>query len=417
MIKSAMQGVAIFVGIQFVMGQVMGKSKPAASQPTTDAAGVVTNVPANSAVIPPYNARPHQLDEGAVWNPTPYNIAPMWSPDNSLDIIVYVSPSFMPEPLAKIPKDRIVVAEKDFQMGDFKDTRSIDTSFQVPREVQNNGTLWGHFYIGVAGSELDPTARGYDPVRAYKFIRPLSQIIPKKKVKKTKSLLASSNSTEEGNTEVETQSGPLVASYYHPNFTMSLIPDSAILNWPNMPPAVRQFVHLESTGARDGTGQNGWYYPILYVNTFWQLKSQMVELNSTVKHLPMHIDLKNFANWKFNILATMDENVKATAQQAAEGKPTAGGDGSEFEMLKEILLDTNAWLLGTTAVVSLLHMVFEMLAFKSDIVCSHLLVNKVLLTPLVPFPQQERQRWHFRPFHSWQCLHAGRHLPVLARQQ
>lgn len=36
-------------------------------------------------------------------------------------------------------------------------------------------------------------------------------------------------------------------------------------------------------------------------------------------------------------------------------------------MIKEILLDTNIYLLGTTVVVSVFHMIFEMLAFKSDI--------------------------------------------------
>ena len=44
-----------------------------------------------------------------------------------------------------------------------------------------------------------------------------------------------------------------------------------------------------------------------------------------------------------------------------------GGDGSEFEMIKEVLLDTNIYLLATTVVVSVFHMIFEMLAFKSDI--------------------------------------------------
>jgi hypothetical protein len=36
-------------------------------------------------------------------------------------------------------------------------------------------------------------------------------------------------------------------------------------------------------------------------------------------------------------------------------------------MIKEVLLDTNVYLLGTTVVVSIFHMIFEMLAFKSDI--------------------------------------------------
>ena len=39
----------------------------------------------------------------------------------------------------------------------------------------------------------------------------------------------------------------------------------------------------------------------------------------------------------------------------------------ETDMIKEMLLDTNPWLLGLTFVVSLLHSFFDMLAFKNDI--------------------------------------------------
>ncbi|KAK3105524.1 hypothetical protein LTR53_018267, partial [Teratosphaeriaceae sp. CCFEE 6253] len=38
-----------------------------------------------------------------------------------------------------------------------------------------------------------------------------------------------------------------------------------------------------------------------------------------------------------------------------------------MELIKETLLDTNPWLLGTTVIVSMLHMIFELLAFKSDV--------------------------------------------------
>lgn len=178
--------------------------------------------------------------------------------------------------------------------------------------------------------------------------------------------------------------GTIIANHYHPNFTMSFIPDSGVMQFRSMTPPIRQYVRLEATGARDGSGQNGWYYPILFVNTFWQLKSHMMVLNSTVTEVPLHIDLNNLGNWKFNILATVDESSKQSAKSAAQGKPppaqfafidltrvgqtTPGsGDGSEFEMIKEVLLDTNIYLLGTTVIVSIFHMIFEMLAFKSDI--------------------------------------------------
>jgi len=67
-------------------------------------------------------------------------------------------------------------------------------------------------------------------------------------------------------------------------------------------------------------------------------------------------------------MSALDEGAKQTARDAAQGKASpGGGDGSEFEMVKEVLLDTNAYLLATTVIVSIFHMIFEMLAFKSDI--------------------------------------------------
>ena len=41
--------------------------------------------------------------------------------------------------------------------------------------------------------------------------------------------------------------------------------------------------------------------------------------------------------------------------------------GNQIDELKKVFLEGNPWFLGVTAVVSLLHTVFEMLAFKNDI--------------------------------------------------
>ena len=261
----------------------------------------------------------------------------------------------------------LVLEEKAFAIGDWKENREIDTSFAIPKEVQNNGTLWAHFYVALHGCPLDPVAKGYDVAKAYHFSRPLTHMLPKKKLKKTKNLLAG-----QGEEEVtgEDNTGPTFASYYHPNFTLSVIPDSGVIGYTTIHPSLRQYVVLESTGARDVSGQHGWYYPILFLNTFWQLRDHMTELNNTVTSLPLHIKLNNLANWKFSLYATIDDSVKQTQRNAATGTGPmpAAGDGSEFEEFKRVLVDTNIYLLSTTAFVSILHMVFEGLAFKSDIV-------------------------------------------------
>ena len=105
--------------------------------------------------------------------------------------LVTSDPSPYPIPISQTPKEYVVLQEKRFHMNNYSDTRSIDTSFTVPKEVQHNGTLWGHFYVGLPGSNLDPKQPGFDTSKAYHFAYPLTQYLPKKKVANRKNLLAS----------------------------------------------------------------------------------------------------------------------------------------------------------------------------------------------------------------------------------
>ena len=355
---SAAQGIAIFMLVQFAMSQFFGSKGVAnTSSPNTPGAPVTTGP------IPAFDDRP--TGPVSSYNPIPQSIAPIWPSNSTLDISIYVSSSIVMPALGDVDPAALVLKEENYGLGNWKDNREIDTSFKVPSEVQNNGTLYGHFYIGLHGHALDPVSKTYNPTKAYHFARPLNLVMPKKKIKKTKNLLTGSNDTESVEDVPRT---PQFGSYYHPNFTMAFIPDSGSQSYVSMHPAVRQHVQLETTGARDASGQNGWYYPILFVNTFWQLRNHMTELNATVKELPLHISLTNMNNWKMSLYASIDEGMKQNQRQAASGGPMpAGGDGSEFEEFKRVLVDTNIYLLSTTAFVSVLHMIFEALAFKSDV--------------------------------------------------
>ncbi|KAF2667214.1 cleft lip and palate transmembrane 1 [Microthyrium microscopicum] len=355
MLKSIAQSIAIFFLIQFAMKQFTGGGQTAVSSGTAPSA------------IPSFNDRPQSFAPEIEYADIPQNIAPIWTADQALDVSIYVSGSLIMPPLSKAPKDSLVVEEKAFGYGAWKEKREIDTSFPVPKEIRNNGTIWAHVYVGQAGAVLDPSDSKYDPAKAYYFVRHFTQYLPKKKVRKTRNLLEAKNDTEPAEAEIAPKATQF-ASYYHPNFTLSFIPDAANHDYPSMHPAVRSFVQLERSGARDESGKNGWYYPILYVNTFWQLKNHMTELNETVTTLPLHITLNNMANWKFSIMASIDEGMKINAAKAAQGESMGPGqDGAEFEDFKRILLDSNIYLLSITGVVSIFHMIFEGLAFKSDV--------------------------------------------------
>ncbi|KAI1104307.1 cleft lip and palate transmembrane 1 [Jackrogersella minutella] len=366
LIWKLVQGVAIFYGMQFLMKQLTGGNNTQTVS-TKDDSGNVVQVPANTGDIPAYQLRPSSLDEGAVWNSIPQRLAPMWPIDSNLDIVVTLSPSFVPVKISSVPEEYVALSEKGFKLGNSSESRVAETTFNVPSSVQKNGTLWGHFYVGLTGSKLDPKEPGFDPETAFHFVYPLTQYIPKKKESKTRNLLEDKPELEEEEPE-DLTTGPIIANYYHPNISLSFVPDTGILNYPQTHPAIRQFVHLEPSDARDGSGQNSWYYPVLFVNTFWQMRTHMTVLNETVKTLPLRLDLGNMRNWKFSILSSVDFNSKQQAVQAAYGGPIpGGGDGSEIEMIKEMFLDTNPYLLGVTAVVSIAHLFLEMLAFGSDI--------------------------------------------------
>jgi len=195
LVKSLLQGLAIYFGAQFVMGKVFPQKAPT-TVTTTDATGNSVTVAANNQAIPPYQFRPDRLDEGATYNPIPQRIAPIWPP-SPLDVTIVVSPSFAIDPLSKVPEERIVFNEKNFDVGNYKEKRTVDTKFKVPTSVQNNGTLWGHFYIALSGAKLDPAVSGYDTAKAYHFAHPLTQYIAEKKVVKTKNLLSAKKGDEE----------------------------------------------------------------------------------------------------------------------------------------------------------------------------------------------------------------------------
>lgn len=362
-LRSALQSVGIFLVIQFVIKHIM--SGGFNSNPSGDPAMV-----AAKASIPFFSERPSMNQLQGQYNPIPQNIAPIWPSNTSVDLTAYISSSLVMPSFKSMSPESLILHEKELRLDGWGDTRDIHTSFKVPKAVQNNGSLWAHIYVAQSGSPMDPTSNQYDTALAFHFVRPINQYLVKKKTAKTRNLLSNnpSDQSPEDKGDTSSASGSTISSYYHPNFTLSFVPNAGIQSYPNMHPASREWVQLEATGARDVTGQNGWYYPILYLNTFWQLRDHMTEVNSTVERLPLNIHLSTLSHWKFSMISSFDFGMKSNQAKLASGeKLPGGGDGSEMEEIKRILIDSNIYLLSTTAVVGVLHTLFEMLAFKSDV--------------------------------------------------
>ena len=81
---------------------------------------------------------------------------------------------------------------------------------------------------------------------------------------------------------------------------------------------------------------------------------------SSPPSVPLTLSYSTASMWKWSLQATMSSQWAAQEAMGA----TSGG---EQDLIKTILLETNPVLLAVTALVSLLHTVFEMLAFRADV--------------------------------------------------
>lgn len=179
--------------------------------------------------------------------------------------------------------------------------------------------------------------------------------MPKKRVRKEVSLLGPKNETE-GASEEEAPAGPApIVSYWSRNLTLTIVNEGNTADFAQIPPVVKENYHLAPTGD-DGKLR---YFPIIFANDFWLLKENLIPINETTTTLPLRVTYHAISHMKFNIFASMTASFEQSAQQQ--------GTGAELDEVKRMLTETNPILLVTTALVTVLHMLFEFLAFSSDV--------------------------------------------------
>lgn len=246
---------------------------------------------------------------------------------------------------------------KNITFGDWKETRVATYDINLPLAVQKNGSLWADVFLVKDGASPDPSNPSFDPHSVHHVRKLLTRYMPKVKARKEKNLLSNSDDNEK--VEEEPQDD-IIVSYWHKNLTLALVSDETVVAVDKVPPVLVEHIHLVP-GARDDTGTKGFYKPIIFPNDFWLLRSHLIEINTTTPTLPLEVIFQPMSYFKFQILASMSHGFDEALKQQG------GGAGAELDEVKRMLTETNPWFLGLTGLVSILHVVFEMLAFKSDV--------------------------------------------------
>ncbi|CAG8699018.1 23462_t:CDS:10 [Dentiscutata erythropus] len=274
---------------------------------------------------------------------------PSWPLESSMDLRVYISEdeTFTKFNDPSVPKWHT----SNILFGDWEDEREV--SFEIPTSeaVRHNGSLYAHMFLTLGKASPDPLTPGF-------------QDNMRRKTVKTKNLIRGSNDDENEVDEInETkfdEKVPIV-SYWSRNLTLNIVSDNAIIPYAKLPPSIASTIPMDMSRLPDSATNSGWYLPIIFVNDFWILRDHLTPINETVKTLPINIKYYPLSFMKFQLYMQMDESFRKQAQMI-------GGDAhSEFDEIKRMLRETNPILLSVTFIVSLLHSVFEFLAFKNDI--------------------------------------------------
>ncbi|KAG6891698.1 hypothetical protein C0992_010101 [Termitomyces sp. T32_za158] len=290
------------------------------------------------------------------WTLPPKEVTLAWALGQPLDMHVRLTTAppaqvfNMPNWLKEQDKGLPTFVWSNITFGDWNAEYNAEFDVKFPKNVLNNGSLWMDVFLTKEGAVPDPKHPNFNPENIHLVRKLLTPYLAKSKIRKEKKLLGGGDTLSKIEEHEE-------ADQF--NITLALISDAVKVPYSSLPLPILEHLHL--TSERDETATKGFYKPIIFPNEFWHLREYYIEINSTTPSLPIQITLQPMSYFKFQMFASLTSGFKEAVKQQGAGA------GAEFDELKRMLIETNPWFLALTGLVSILHVVFEMLAFSSDV--------------------------------------------------
>nr|CAD7261209.1 unnamed protein product [Timema shepardi] len=226
------------------------------------------------------------------------------------------------------------------------------------QSLRNNGSLFVHVYVTRHGRSPNPeTGKGVYAGQHMAYSWRMLNKFKKLRYTKTHNLLTGETAaTPEEVKKAETMKEEIV-SHWHPNLTINLVTDQT--NWVqgSVPPPLDEYIYFLPGGDK--------YKPVVYFNEFWNMLKDYRPINKTTENLSLTLTFQPLSLFKWQIYSAQAMRNKWTANML--GDTFADDEDEDQDSLKEALLETSPYLLGLTIAISVLHSIFELLAFKNDI--------------------------------------------------
>ncbi|MFH4980523.1 hypothetical protein AB6A40_007232 [Gnathostoma spinigerum] len=178
----------------------------------------------------------------------------------------------------------------------------------------------------------------------------------KKYYRRTQNLLTGKSEQSEEDQKKADKMSFEILSCWHPNLTINIVDDQTAWQKGSLPSPLDEAVKFEVI--------SNTYKPIVFFNDYWNLGSDFIPINESVKQLNLTLTYAPLSLFKWQLYAS--QQMRGKWNQLLGGEMFEDNDDDQ-DSFKQMLLETNPVLLGITIVVSILHTIFEFLAFKNDI--------------------------------------------------
>ena len=233
----------------------------------------------------------------------------------------------------------------------------LQTQVKASESLQNNGSLYLHAFLVRAGKSADPAAgKGMFSKKWTTYKRARLNKFLKRKYKKTANLLTGETEQSVEDQEKAEQGLTEVLSHWHPNLTLNVVYDHTPWVPGQVPPPLDEFVEFTPSLQQ--------YKPILWLNDYWNLNRDYQPINATTPLLNLTLTFQPLSMFKWQMYSAQTMRNRFNMLSGLMGEEE---EDQDQDSVKEAFLETNIYLLVCTFVISIVHSVFEFLAFKNDI--------------------------------------------------
>ncbi|KAM5209896.1 putative lipid scramblase CLPTM1 isoform 1-T1 [Hipposideros larvatus] len=252
--------------------------------------------------------------------------------------------------------------QHDLVYGDWTSGENSDGCYEhfaeldIPQSVQQNGSIYIHVYFTKSGFHPDPRQKALYRRLATVHMSRMINKYKRRRFQKTKNLLTGETEADPEMIKRAEDYGPVeVISHWHPNITINIVDDHTPWVKGSVPPPLDQYVKFDAV--------SGDYYPIIYFNDYWNLQKDYYPINESLASLPLRVSFCPLSLWRWQLYAAQSTRSPWNFL----GDELYEQSDEEQDSVKVALLETNPYLLALTIIVSIVHSVFEFLAFKNDI--------------------------------------------------